>query len=202
MYSSTPTTRAHTALGFPLETSSLVKLLPCSLQVHYVCTWTSKYSTSVVHHPTANKAVTDNLFRFLPLFYTSAFLTSVPFQTYLISSRGFFFNLTKSFQKATVPYPQVNRTDSVTSSPFMHSASRPASDPGRDRVPSERQQRWWRVGLFRGMVNDFRRRAPYYWDDWKDAWDYRVVPATVYIYFAKYGPRMSCAEKNLVMWIT
>ncbi len=42
--------------------------------------------------------------------------------------------------------------------------------------------------LFRGMVNDVRRRAPYYWSDWKDAWDYRVVPATVYMYFAKYDP--------------
>lgn len=36
------------------------------------------------------------------------------------------------------------------------------------------------------MINDVRRRAPYYWSDWKDAWDYRVVPATVYMYFAKY----------------
>lgn len=44
---------------------------------------------------------------------------------------------------------------------------------------------WWKVRLFRGMVNDLRRRAPYYWSDWTDAWDYRVVPATVYMYFAK-----------------
>jgi len=36
------------------------------------------------------------------------------------------------------------------------------------------------------MINDIRRRAPFYWSDWKDAWDYRVVPATVYMYFAKY----------------
>lgn len=54
----------------------------------------------------------------------------------------------------------------------------------------QRQWRWWRLGLFRGMANDIRRRAPYYWGDWKDAWDYRVVPATVYIYFAKYDPRI------------
>ncbi|KAM4056220.1 HCO3- transporter family protein [Hirsutella rhossiliensis] len=43
---------------------------------------------------------------------------------------------------------------------------------------------WWKVHLFRGMVNDVRRRAPYYASDWLDAWDYRVVPATVYMYFA------------------
>lgn len=44
---------------------------------------------------------------------------------------------------------------------------------------------WWRVALFRGMVNDVRRRAPYYASDFTDAWDYRVVPSTVYMYFAK-----------------
>ena len=49
-------------------------------------------------------------------------------------------------------------------------------------------ERWWKVHLFQGMVKDIRRRAPYYWSDWTDAWDYRVVPATVYMYFAKYGP--------------
>lgn len=36
------------------------------------------------------------------------------------------------------------------------------------------------------MINDIRRRAPFYLSDWTDAWDYRVVPATVYMYFAKY----------------
>jgi hypothetical protein len=36
------------------------------------------------------------------------------------------------------------------------------------------------------MINDVRRRLPFYWSDWTDAWDYRVVPATVYMYFAKY----------------
>ena len=47
--------------------------------------------------------------------------------------------------------------------------------------------KWWKIRLFRGMINDVRRRAPFYWSDWKDAWDYRVVPATIYMYFAKYG---------------
>jgi hypothetical protein len=32
-----------------------------------------------------------------------------------------------------------------------------------------------------------RRRAPYYVSDWTDAWDYRVVPATVYIVFCEVG---------------
>ena len=47
------------------------------------------------------------------------------------------------------------------------------------------RKRWWRIKYFEGMQNDIKRRAPYYWSDWKDAWDYRVVPATVYMYFAK-----------------
>jgi len=50
---------------------------------------------------------------------------------------------------------------------------------------SEHVPKWWKIRLFRGMINDVRRRAPFYWSDWVDAWDYRVVPATVYMYFAK-----------------
>jgi boron transporter len=69
----------------------------------------------------------------------------------------------------------------------------PASQRGTTRRGSNRDgasrrttaDRWWKIHLFRGMVNDLRRRAPYYWSDWVDAWDYRVVPATVYMYFAK-----------------
>lgn len=51
---------------------------------------------------------------------------------------------------------------------------------------SKHTPKWWKIRLFRGMINDVRRRAPYYWSDWTDAWDYRVVPATVYMYFAKW----------------
>ena len=46
--------------------------------------------------------------------------------------------------------------------------------------------KWWKIRFFRGMINDVRRRLPFYLSDWTDAWDYRVVPATVYMYFAKY----------------
>lgn len=61
------------------------------------------------------------------------------------------------------------------------------SSPASARATAARDAQWWKVHLFRGMINDIRRRAPYYWSDWKDAWDYRVVPATVYMYFAKYA---------------
>ncbi|KAH3982437.1 hypothetical protein HBH52_078320 [Parastagonospora nodorum] len=50
---------------------------------------------------------------------------------------------------------------------------------------------WWKTRLFSGMTNDIRRRAPFYWSDWKDAWDYRVVPATVYMYFANILPALA-----------
>ncbi|CAO2648659.1 Nn.00g079260.m01.CDS01 [Neocucurbitaria sp. VM-36] len=50
---------------------------------------------------------------------------------------------------------------------------------------------WWHTRLFSGMINDIRRRAPYYWSDWRDAWDYRVVPATVYMYFANILPALA-----------
>ena len=53
-------------------------------------------------------------------------------------------------------------------------------------LSKRREPKWWKIRLFKGMVDDIKRRAPYYGSDWKDAWDYRVIPATVYMYFAKY----------------
>ncbi|KAK8065339.1 transporter [Apiospora hydei] len=58
-------------------------------------------------------------------------------------------------------------------------------------APEPPTDKWWKIHLFRGMVNDLRRRAPYYWSDWRDAWDYRVVPATVYMYFANIMPALA-----------
>jgi hypothetical protein len=57
---------------------------------------------------------------------------------------------------------------------------------------SKHTPKWWKIRLFRGMINDVKRRAPFYWSDWVDVWDYRVVPATVYMYFAKYVPLHVC----------
>ena len=84
-------------------------------------------------------------------------------------------------------------------------------------APSLRNNRWWKIHLFRGMVKDVKRRAPYYWSDWKDAWNYRVVPATVgssprqnilirltgsqvYMYFAKYAPK-SINDNTSMLWV-
>ncbi|OJK05202.1 hypothetical protein ASPACDRAFT_110526 [Aspergillus aculeatus ATCC 16872] len=71
------------------------------------------------------------------------------------------------------------------------------SDPGARHDPpstlasASSSSKWYRVRLFRGMVKDVKRRAPYYWSDWTDAWDYRVVPATVYMYFANILPALA-----------
>lgn len=78
------------------------------------------------------------------------------------------------------------------------------SDPGSEAVISSsalRSRRWWKIKLFRGMIDDARRRAPYYWSDWRDAWNYRVVPATVYMYFAKYGPPVDARRWEAIVQI-
>lgn len=36
-----------------------------------------------------------------------------------------------------------------------------------------------------GIIADIRARAPWYLSDWTDAWNYRVIPATALIFFAK-----------------
>jgi hypothetical protein len=79
---------------------------------------------------------------------------------------------------------------------FRSSKSQTRRDPETDRLSQEisrqsttsqrRKPKWWKIRLFRGMIDDVKRRLPYYWSDWRDAWDYRVIPATVYMYFAKY----------------
>ncbi|CAK7220111.1 hypothetical protein SBRCBS47491_004078 [Sporothrix bragantina] len=64
--------------------------------------------------------------------------------------------------------------------------SGPSTAPARGH-----REAWWKIRLFRGMANDIRRRAPYYVSDWVDAWDYRVVPATIYMYFANILPALA-----------
>jgi len=49
-------------------------------------------------------------------------------------------------------------------------------------IASRRKDKAWYIrwikGWGSGMRNDIRNRLPYYWSDWTDAWNYRVVPAT------------------------
>ncbi|KAI0754610.1 anion exchanging protein [Daedaleopsis nitida] len=48
--------------------------------------------------------------------------------------------------------------------------------------------RWFSTSIGHGIIRDIRARAPYYASDWKDAWNYRVVPAIVLIFFANVLP--------------
>lgn len=84
----------------------------------------------------------------------------------------------------TVPDNGREKRPWQTRLPFASSLL-PNSHQESDEMLTARAPSRWSVNFFRGMVDDIKRRAPCYWSDWKDAWDYRVVPATVYMYFAK-----------------
>ncbi|KAL2145477.1 hypothetical protein VTI28DRAFT_7113 [Corynascus sepedonium] len=64
-------------------------------------------------------------------------------------------------------------------------------EPATERRRGPRHDPWWKIHLFRGMVTDIRKRAPFYLSDWSDAWNYRVVPATVYMFFANILPALA-----------
>ncbi|RPA99804.1 hypothetical protein L873DRAFT_885211 [Choiromyces venosus 120613-1] len=66
---------------------------------------------------------------------------------------------------------------STTRTTRTASSSLPSS-PMTAAAAAARERAWWHISLFRGMVNDVRRRLPYYKSDWTDAWDYRIVPST------------------------
>ncbi|KAK4188192.1 HCO3 transporter family-domain-containing protein [Podospora australis] len=75
-------------------------------------------------------------------------------------------------------------------SPLEPAAPTTTTASSSRRKPSS--EKWYKIHLFRGMVNDLRRRAPYYLSDWTtDAWDYRIVPATVYMFFANILPALA-----------
>ncbi|KJZ74162.1 Putative transporter [Hirsutella minnesotensis 3608] len=75
--------------------------------------------------------------------------------------------------------------------PVIPEPERPETSSDSAYASRKNKSQWWKIHLFRGMVNDVRRRAPFYSSDWLDAWDYRVVPATVYMYFANILPALA-----------
>ncbi|KAG6824593.1 hypothetical protein H0H93_001850 [Arthromyces matolae] len=46
----------------------------------------------------------------------------------------------------------------------------------------------WLKSLGSGIFSDISGRASWYISDWKDAWNYRVIPATALIFFANVLP--------------
>jgi boron transporter len=84
-----------------------------------------------------------------------------------------------SLRRVRKTWPNLGLGRGKSSNSGGQAASRHSSRAAEDG------DKWWKIKYFRGMINDIKRRAPFYVSDWTDAWDYRVVPATVYMYFAK-----------------
>ena len=61
-----------------------------------------------------------------------------------------------------------------------HANEAHASGTSRRRTPLSS------ITIGSGILRDIRARAPFYVSDWKDAWNYRVIPAIILIFFAKY----------------
>lgn len=45
-----------------------------------------------------------------------------------------------------------------------------------------------------GIYNDLKTRLPYYKSDFKDAWNYRVIPSTLSIFFSNLLPAIAFAQ--------
>ena len=45
-----------------------------------------------------------------------------------------------------------------------------------------------------GIFNDVRSRIPHYKSDIQDAWNYRIIPSTLFIFFANLLPAISFAQ--------
>ncbi|KAK2805274.1 hypothetical protein FQN50_006300 [Emmonsiellopsis sp. PD_5] len=96
---------------------------------------------------------------------------------------------------------QQHQWQSQSSTSSLHSTRshprRQQQNPSRGAARStpsdndDKGEKWWHIHLFQGMAGDIKRRAPFYGSDWTDAWDYRVVPATVYMYFANILPALA-----------
>lgn len=85
-----------------------------------------------------------------------------------------------------VPGINLRPTDeSATETPGISSTD--ASTPQAQNVAtSHRQIPSFIRKLGSGLILDVRARIPWYLSDWTDAWNYRVIPATALIFFAKY----------------
>src|SRR6266702_4507384 len=70
---------------------------------------------------------------------------------------------------------------SVTARPTSHEHHRAS----RTAIVSHLRS-WLPVNVGAGILRDIRARAPWYWSDWPAAWNYRVLPATALILFAKW----------------
>lgn len=91
----------------------------------------------------------------------------------------------RSTPRKTTWQPRLPFLSSRTDPPQESEESEDSNEAFSRTNATDVEKPWWRIRLFRGMINDVRRRAPFYWSDWRDAWDYRVIPATIYMYFVR-----------------
>ena len=78
---------------------------------------------------------------------------------------------------------QLPHSAEVKKTPVSSSSGTTLDRDGAGRMPA--RLRLPRVKVGAGILRDIRARAPWYWSDWKDAWNYRVIPATALVFFAK-----------------
>ncbi|KAI0683076.1 anion exchanging protein [Earliella scabrosa] len=82
------------------------------------------------------------------------------------------------------PQTEASAPTTETSTPAPNSRSPSATLCRKEsRLPA-----WVPTFIGRGIIRDIRARAPYYASDWVDAWNYRVIPAIVLIFFANVLP--------------
>lgn len=60
------------------------------------------------------------------------------------------------------------------------------------RVSHKRKRRFPKPGA--GILLDIQDKLPSYWQDWKDSWDYRVIPALLDTYFSNLLPAIAFAQ--------
>jgi hypothetical protein len=87
--------------------------------------------------------------------------------------------------------PQITRLDQPDTMPRNETLRETSAVSSGRASPTLRNERlhkrrpWWLPRFGAGIINDVRSRLPWYKSDWTDAWNYRVVPATALIFFAK-----------------
>lgn len=69
-----------------------------------------------------------------------------------------------------------------------------SEDYNEKRRTFKQRARAWLLWVGSDIRQDVRRRIPFYISDWTDAYNYRVVPATVYMFFANILPAIAFAQ--------
>lgn len=107
--------------------------------------------------------------------------------------------MNSSVQPSSVTAPDVTRTATTTRAKqcrkkpllrFGLGTKNRYSSPSSIKTTQDHHNSHFssRIRPFNGIIQDIRARAPFYLSDWTDAYNYRVVPATLLIFFANVLP--------------